>query len=456
MDPSLASTSTSAGDPDVLILGAGIAGLAAARSLAERGLRVLVLEARDRVGGRILSLTTPENVTVELGAEFVHGRDPELWKLIDECGAKTVERGGSMLREVPPHDGAPSRLTEDEGAEAGDLFAPLEALEDFSGPDLSFTHWLRSSGVPEQDRAALLGYVEGFNAADANLISAQSLGVQQKAEDATAGDRTWHVRGGYSQLTDHLAARLRELGGQVRLNCTVRGILWQPGQVRVETALGEFRASGCLITLPLGVLQRANSEPGLRIAPEPAALAATRHLVMGDACRFTMVFRERWWESSPHLYPDALRDMSFLFTFGRMPRVWWTPRPESQPSPSITGWAGGPSAAQIAGRSAEDLGRDACRTLAEVFSVPADRVLSALVSTHTHDWAADPFSLGAYSYVRTGGIEASAAMAEPESDTLFFAGEHTDVTGNWGTVHAALRSGLRAASQISRAVTNPR
>lgn len=436
-------------NPDVLILGAGIAGLAAARILAKQGLRVLVLEARDRVGGRILSHTTTDSVTVELGAEFVHGRAPELWSLLSECGAKAIERDGSMLREE--WDGS---LIEDKDTEDGDLFAPLGTLADLA-EDMSFAEWLRVSDVPQDDRPALLGYVQGFNAADANRISARALGVQQKAEDAIEGDRTWRVRGGYAQLPEFLAGRVRELGGRIHLNCTVRSIHWRSGDVHVETSRGEFRAPKCILTLPLGVLQRANQESGLRLEPEPAALAAARRLAMGSAARFTMIFRERWWQSSPRLDANALRTMSFLFASRHMPPVWWTTHPDTQPLPTLTGWAGGPSAAKLAGRSAEDLGRDACRTLAEVFALPESRLHAALLSTHLHDWDADPFARGAYSYVPAGALDAPAAMTRPESGTLFFAGEHTDITGHWGTVHAALRSGLRAAAQLLGVHANP-
>jgi len=429
-------------DPDVLILGAGIAGLAAARALAQRGMRVLILEARDRVGGRILSFATNEDVTIELGAEFVHGRAPELWSLIDECGAKTIEREGSMLREE--WDGS---LVEDEETENGDLFAPLDKLANLS-EDLSFADWLRSSKVPEDERPALLGYVEGFNAADPNCISARSLGIQQRAEDAIDGDRTWHIHGGYAQLTNYLATQIRSSGGDLRLNCIVQSVHWRAGGVRVETSAGAFNAPRCIVTLPLGVLQRANREQGLRFDPEPPALAAARRLAMGAASRFTMIFRERWWESSSRLDSEALRRMSFLFTSRRLPPVWWTIRPEHTPLPTLTGWAGGRRAPEFAGQNPDDLGRAACHTLAEVFRLPEARLLAALTSTHMHDWSSDPFSFGAYSYVPVGALDAPNTMAEPESATLFFAGEHTDTTGHWGTVHAALRSGLRAAAQI--------
>jgi monoamine oxidase len=160
-----------------------------------------------------------------------------------------------------------------------------------------------------------------------------------------------------------------------------------------------------------------------------------------------MVFRERWWEHSPALDAKKLRSMSFLFTPSRIPPVWWTSHPEAEAMPTLTGWVGGPRAAALEGRSARELGIEACKTLAEVFGVEEELVRSALIETQTHDWAADPYLRGAYSYIPVGAMDAPATMAEPERATLFFAGEHTDVTANWGTVHAAIRSGLRAAEQ---------
>jgi monoamine oxidase len=387
---------------------------------------------------------------VELGAEFVHGRAPELWSLIEEAGAKTAERDGSMLRESWD-----SELCEDERMEDGGLFEPLEQLADLQ-KDMSFADWLAESDVPEQQQPALRGYVEGFNAADANRISAMSLGVQQKAEEAIGGERAWHIVGGYSQLTTYLANRVREMGGEVLLNCSVRSVRWKKGEVTVETNAGTFHAPRCIVTLPLGVLQEANREGGVWFDPEPEALGHARRLAMGAAERFTMVFRERWWEKSQRLKTKALHDMSFLFTSRRMPPVWWTLHPEPEALPKLTGWAGGPRAQQLSGRDADELGRAACGELAEVFALPEQMIREALVATHMHDWSLDPFSRGAYSYVTAGALDAPGAMTKPEAGTLFFAGEHTDITGHWGTVHAALRSGLRAATQIEAALTEER
>ena len=266
-------------DIDVLILGAGMAGLSAARTLAERGLRVCVLEARHRVGGRILSQKVEGGGTVELGAEFIHGRAPELWALIDEAGAKTVERQGSMLRERHP-----GNLVADD-PEDNAMFEPLEQLEapdqleKFAVEDQTFADWLAASNVADELRPALTAYVEGFNAADAQRISVRSLGIQQKAEDATEADRSWHLPGGYAQLPDYLAARVKALGGEIRLDCEVLGIRWTPGKVVVETTHGELIAPQCIVTFPLG--RPAPSQPARRNFHHPRT---RRHRPIPSSC----------------------------------------------------------------------------------------------------------------------------------------------------------------------------
>ncbi|HLI77151.1 MAG TPA: NAD(P)/FAD-dependent oxidoreductase, partial [Acidobacteriaceae bacterium] len=327
----------------------------------------------------------------------------------------------------------------------------LLALADLPGEDVSFAEWLAGSDVPEWQRAAMTGYVEGFNAADAERISARSLGIQQRAEEASEGDRSWHLPGGYAQIPEFLAEHARAAGAEVRLRSEVLAIRWRPGHVVVSTRQGDLRAPKCVITLPLGVLQAANaSAPGsVRIEPEPRALFEARRMAMGAVVRFTLVFRERWWERAARPAPEALQTMSFLFTRDRMPPVWWTRHPEPETLPTLTGWVGGPRAGALQGKTAEDLGEIACRELSAAFALPEEVIRAALVSTHTYDWSADPSAKGAYSYVVAGALDAPEAMTIPEADTLFFAGEHTDTTGNWGTVHAAFGSGLRAAGQIA-------
>lgn len=441
---SCVATETEGLQTDVVIVGAGMAGLTAARTLAERGQRVLLVEAQDRVGGRIYTEKTKDGVLVEHGAEFVHGRPPELWALIEEAGLRAVERGGTVLAEAERGGG----LTRNE-QEHGEAFAALDQLVGFSGEDLPFAEWLEGSDIPEGDRPALTGYVEGFNAADAERISTKSIGVQQQADEEDEGDRAWHLPDGYSALPAFLADRARAAGAELRLRCRVYAIRWRPNEVVVSTSQGDLRAPKCVITLPVGVLHAANASlpESVRIEPEPKPLFEARRLAMGHVVRFTMVFRERWWE---HAKPDPeqLRTLSFVFTRERAVPVWWTRHPEPETLPTLVGWSGGPRARRLQGANADELGEIACRELAEAFQVPEEQVRTALVATHTYDWGEDRFARGAYSYVPAGAIDASAAMTKPEAKTLFFAGEHTDTTGHWGTVHAAVRSGLRVAGQI--------
>jgi monoamine oxidase len=418
---------------DVVVVGAGMAGLTAARTLAEAGLKVLVVEAQDRIGGRIWTRHLGDEA-IELGAEFIHGRPPELWALIDEAGLETYERGGAR---VCFEDSS----LNDCGDEMDDVFGPLEKLKDFSGPDMSFAEYLDREPTPMENRSRIIGYVEGFNGADHREVSAASLGAQQKAEDADGSDHNYRLRGGYDQLPRYLSERITEFGGKVLTGTPVKEINWEEGLVEVVSDLWSFRAPHVVVTLPLAVLQRGN----VKIVPSPRqVLEAAQRLRMGGARRFTLLFAEKFWEG---LTPQpALKEMSFLFAFTEMPPVWWTAHPEA--INTITGWVGGPRSAALTGLDAKTLGDKACTTLARIFGLRKQRIQGLLKGCYTHDWQHDRFSLGAYSYVATGGLDASRQMTEPVANTLFFAGEHTDITGHWGTVHAAMRSGLRAAEQI--------
>jgi monoamine oxidase len=436
-------------DYDVLVVGAGIAGLAAARALAEGAHRVLVLEAQGRVGGRILTRRV-DGEEVELGAEFVHGRPPMLLALIEEAGLELIERTGSFVR---CHEGSFSAEDDEDGpensddrADGEDQFSLLEGLEDWSGPDLSFAEFLDERGINGEPRANAVGYVEGFNAADHRVASVAALGRQQKAEDAIEGDRMFHVSGGYDQLPGFLAARLEEHGGDLRLNAQVREIRWQTGRVVATTDGGVFSARRAVIALPLGVLQQGSIrfEPALPDAVQEP-LRADGPIRMGNAVRFTLIFRERFWSTLPP--QPAMSELSFLLTAEHVPSVWWTTYPER--SNALTGWIGGPRSAELAGMSEEELAEHACQVLAKIFQFDAAHIRGMLIECHTHDWKLDPYSCGAYSYIAKDGIDAPSRFAEPVANTLYFAGEHCTTDGHWGTVHAALGTGLRAARLLA-------
>jgi monoamine oxidase len=437
---------------DIVVLGAGVAGLAAARILAQAGARVAIIEARRRVGGRIFTTRVADvagsrEVPVELGAEFIHGLPEETWSLLHEAGLETYELDG-----IGVERSAGQLQIHDEQRDAG--FAVLEGMVRWlaaqpAGCDMSFCDYLRLIPVTAAARKRAIAYVEGFNAADSALIGIAALAQQQQAEDQIDSDRLFHVRLGYDALPGFLAQEFQSAGGTLMPGSIARRIDWQRGAVTVSGTFDSgdpfsVQASRALITLPLGVLQAGS----LDIAPQPGdILAQAARLAMGPVRRQTLMFRSRFW-SAPAV---GLERLSFLFTDGALPATWWTPAPDD--APMITGWIGGPNVA-VFERTAHAAGHanagldHALHTLAAALGVSQDYVREQLVSWHTHDWQADPYARGAYSYAPSGAIDASARMTHPVERALYFAGEHTDVSGHWGTVHGALRSAIRAAAQM--------
>ncbi|SEB67380.1 flavin monoamine oxidase family protein [Terriglobus roseus] len=440
----------------VLVVGAGVAGLIAAVRLAKAGYDVIVLEARERVGGRILTAHAGD-ATVELGAEFVHGEPPELLALLQELDLPTFELTGSNFHYTPDGSLFVEDEAESEDEDDKDPFALLEQMtswsEEHPAEDLSFRDYLSRQDANEKLASGATSYVEGFNAADASRISVRSLALQQRAEDSINGDRASHVRGGYARLPQALAERLARAGGSIRISAHVNEVTWSAGRVGITLTSGEvLEADTAIITLPLGVLQA----DAVRFTPSPAnVIEDARRMAMGQVCRINLVFRTRWWAEIASQQHEALQQLSFLLptelggTDEPHFHVFWTGFPSLDPV--LTAWSGGPAADRFAALTDHQIAHIACGDLARIFGVTQDQVLDQLVSHHSHDWQRDPFALGAYSWVPVGAVDASERMSLPVEKTLFFAGEHTDTTGHWGTVHGALRSGLRAAAQVLEA-----
>jgi len=418
----------------ILVVGAGMAGLCAARQLAEAGRKVLVLEARDRVGGRIRTLRDQGEI-LELGAEFIHGRPPELWDLIHEAGLETFELDG---KNICHRNGKLKKCDEQ-----GEMFRFLSGLERWKGVDLAFADYPPLENLSDEKRDEVINYVQSFNAADYRQIGVHALAVQQRAEEEVGSDEAFRVSEGYDQVPEFVAKKVREAGGRIELSRVVEKIEWERGRVQVFVRdggeLAQYTAEQAVIALPLGVLQQL----GVVFDPVPSSLIAANQLAMGPVRRFTLLFRERWWAEHDQV---KLPKMSFLFAHDAMPPVWWTAHPRE--TRTLTGWIGGPQSAAFDQCTREQIGDIACGELAKVFSLPLAFLRGQLIGCATHDWQTDPLTCGAYSHVPAGALDAVLKMATPVQKTLFFAGEHTDVTGHWGTVHAAMRSGLRAARQV--------
>ena len=267
--------------------------------------------------------------------------------------------------------------------------------------------------------------------------------MQQRAEEETGSDKAFRIREGYDRVPEFVASKVREAGGRIELLRPVEKVEWERGRVQVSARdggeLAQYTAEQAVVTVPLGVLQQL----GVLFEPVPSTLIAANQLAMGYVRRFSLLFHERWWAEHGTI---NLPQMGFLFAQDSMPPVWWTKHPDE--APVLTGWIGGPRSAAFDQFTREQIGDAACQELARIFSLSLEYLRGQLICCATHDWQTDPLSCGAYSYVPARGLDAVLKMATPVQETLYFAGEHTDLTGHWGTVHAAMRSGIRAAKQV--------
>jgi monoamine oxidase len=451
---------------DVLVIGAGAAGLAAARALSGQGVSLAVLEARDRIGGRIYTTRRAGGVLpVELGAEFVHGRPPETFAIARAAGLTLYERSGAAWSSFDGH----LRRDEDEEADEDEegkneehsVDALLGALGAWQGEDRAFQEFLEERFPGEEWAAArrwARGYIEGYEAAFPERVSIRWLAHTEAAAEAIQGGSNYRVLEGYDRLLEWLRAGLNPERTRFCLNTIARSVRWSRGQVEVTAQspfgaqLERFNARAAIITLPLGVLAAPPDAPGaVQFTPDlPEKRAAMEKLEMGQVVKVALNFREVFWESGASPL-SALPRLSFLFSDDAVMPTWWTSYPLL--TPTLLGWVGGPRAAHLSRHPDEVIARQALEALARVLGVKRDWLEAQLNSWQVHNWSADPFSRGAYSYVCVGGMEAPEQLGAPVEGTLFFAGEATDTAGHTGTVHGALATGTRAAQEVMAHLT---
>ncbi len=433
---------------DVIVAGAGIAGLAAAVELGKVGLKVLVLEARDGVGGRILTLPglTPEH-TIELGAEFVHGKPTLFDNYLDLHGLKRYETTGRNFCLEEAH------LEHCDEPSSG-IFEELYQLDPETFPDETFDETLqtRFAEAPLDEVEWARRFVQGFHAADSARISTRSIIIDGRAEEETEGDRGFHVAGGYARVIESLRRELAE-SVSIRTGTIMESVEWreEPLRIKAHTAQGEtleFEASKLVVTLPLGVLQQNPPVPGAVVFHPPLAEKedALACMAMGPVVRLVLQFDSLFWEEDAINGQKPLKDLHFLFSRDRVFPTFWSAMPMRLPV--LVAWSAGPSAEAKRGLQHLQLEAEAIGALARILSLPEAVVQRRFVRSFFHDWQADPFSRGAYSYVLAGGLIAQKKLAEPLQNKLFFAGEATQSDGHRATVHGAFASGLRAAAEI--------
>src|SRR5258706_6717427 len=336
---------------EVIVIGAGAAGLAAAAELAQADRTVLVLEARERIGGRCWTRREPGlAVPIELGAEFIHGAAEVTHALLAKAGTTSVDSGRLQ------------RFLESGKLKAGDGFAEAKkAVRQTSmlrTKDVSFAAFLRGrKDLSEKTRAMATLMVEGFDAADPRRARARAIAGEWGGAEMGASQP--RPLGGYGPLLGWLAGSLDPALVRIQLQSVVSAIRWKRGAMEVE---GRFldrpfraRARQAVITLPLGVLQSRSVRfvPHLEEKQKPL-----RALASGPVVKAALRFRSAFWEKA---YPD----IAFFHAPGSAFPTFWAQLPMH--SPVLIGWAGGPKASRLAGLDTREVIRRATSSLAEVF-----------------------------------------------------------------------------------------
>lgn len=414
-------------DADALVVGAGAAGLMAARRLARKGLRVIVLEARDRIGGRVAErVISGSSERVEIGAEFIHGAAPQTMALLREAGIRSLPVGDTGWT-FDEHGGM--QPDDRDFGQTAALLAQASALKDDVSVDAYLEHFERE---PATRSAAELArtFVEGFDAADPAIASVK--GIAQEVGSGVDFNST-RPEGGYGPVFAALHESCVEAGVDVRLLMRVQKIAWQRGGVIVTCARETLSASAAIITLPVGVLRagEVTFDPPLPDVKQHAMAG----IEMGPVVKVCLAFTKAFWNGA--FYRSA------SLPFG----AYWTQYPKA--TTTLVAWAGGPRAAALVEKSADEVIEVAMQGLATMFG---DAIRRDFIGAVWHNWSSDPFARGAYSYVRVGAMESREELAEPIDATLFFAGEACAAGGQGGTVHGAFATGERAADEVEGAL----
>ena len=410
----------------VLVVGAGIAGLAAAKSLQEAGQQVSVVEAKPRLGGRTHTNHDFADVPVEFGAEFIHGERAATWELVRELGLETVHWNKLDDSLVRLGDGAWLTMQEARAAYPDfDQTRSWRLPEVDALPSEDWGSYLRRIGFDHQQ----LRYVERSfaNACGEAMRFLSAKAVLEGLRAENEGDGDYRILGGYDALVDALAAGLT-----VHSDDPVNELVWGTDGVRALTLGGDvYKADVAVVTVPLGVLQA----DAIRFAPElpEEKRSALLGLRMGPVIKLVYSFDEA--PVSPNI----------MAVYSRLnPPMWWSPSYGYETGAHIwTAFASGDWAAELLALGEEG----ALEAGLESFRQELNRPDLTVKAARLINWPDDPYTRGGYSYVLPGQVGAREKLAAP-TPPLYWAGEATAPEPRAATVHGALLSGKRAALEV--------
>lgn len=406
---------------DVVIIGAGVAGLAAARYLKDRGRSVCVVEARDRIGGRVWSNHDDPMFPREFGAEFIHGDNVATWEWVRRLQLPTTVASLWNGRRIW-YDHAVYSAEELAAVHPEiDVLSTIEsAIMAYDGPDISFAEWLSARGV--SDLVRHLADIRYIHSAAMTPARASMHAMRDDLLATTAiGGQDYHINAGYAPVIHALADDI-----EIRLETMVTAINDHGTHCTVVCRMGDITARRVIVTIPVSLLkaQMITFEPPLSVDKQ----YAIEHIDMLGGAKVVLQFERQFWP----------RDMTFLSLVDPAP-VWWTIAPDA---PYLFGFFTGPRADFLLQHPNPI---DMCL---EVLTQAYGDVPRTLLRQHQIvDWSNDPWSRGAYSSVAVGHHGLRPALAAPHG-RMHFAGEATALDGQAASVHGAMASGVRAAQEI--------
>ncbi|HMG67512.1 MAG TPA: NAD(P)/FAD-dependent oxidoreductase [Chitinophagaceae bacterium] len=416
---------------NIIIAGGGAAGLMAAKELSGQGYPVIILEASDRLGGRIHTVRNSSfKQPIEKGVEFIHGNLPLTIQILKEAGIGYSPAKGNMIRVI-----------NDEWKNQDDFTLGWEEIMRRMNEvreDITMDEFLKeyfSDEKYEGLRRSVIRFSEGFDAADTRRASLLALREEWMSEEG----EQYRIHSGYDQLVNYLEKKCLESGCVIHTSSAVVEIKWQRDAISVTTSEGSiFYGEKIIIAVPLGQLQKKETiifEPEIN-----SYLEAAKNIGYGSVVKIMLEFKEAFWE-------EKKKNIGFILSNEVIP-TWWTQSPSSYPL--LTGWAGGPQAWSIEKNDDETILDLALQSLSNIFKKSVLALRGILTASLVANWSKDPYSNGAYSYSLPGYAEIQKRFNTPIEDTIFFAGEAFYEGASPGTVEAALVSGKNAAGKIMK------
>jgi monoamine oxidase len=412
----------------VIIIGAGAAGLCAGDQLLAKGFDVAILEASDRIGGRVRALEGFADVPIELGAEEVHGPDNAVADLARELGVNMVHH--LTTDDIMRLDGELVSLDQAErDPDVQKAFRIIDELGDYRGENWTAEDFLIRSHFPRRAWHYLDSRLGVEHGTTLDRLAMRGFATYKKGWEARETNYT--LRGRYLGLFDPMIARLK---GHIRLNAPVTAIEWSgTPRVRMQTA-DELSAAAVIVTVPLPILR----ERLIHFSPQLPAekVAGADSIGMDTGMKIILKFKHRFWDERTY----------FIHTDGFLPQYWTSCKGKSDTAHVLTAFVGG-ARAEALDRMSVDPVRFALEELDELFGarIASRSFERGLIA----DWGADPYIQGLYSYPTIHTTETSReALARPLSGKIFFAGEATNTLGASGTVHGAMETGWRAANEV--------